>query len=146
MGAINGANANAQTCTVSEHPNVGLIINYVNAANGSGVGFTNGALALKLYRSYDQGNTFETTPFTNAVVTLPTAGGIGSTNEYLLDFYVPNADVLAIGSIGTSCAGGWATNLTLTWSLNSPRYLKQDASLFTPGGPTPSVTSTNWVP
>lgn len=142
MGYVNGTNANAPTLNCSEHPDVGLIVYYAGTT-----AFTNGNFKLSVFRSYDNGNTYETTAFTNISIALPTVGGAGTTNETVFDLRVPNANQLAIGSIGNTCAAGYATNVYVNWNINTPRHLKQDASSSAPyGTPTPSINSTNWVP
>jgi hypothetical protein len=96
------------TWHVSGHPNCGLAINYSSFTNTA----TNGSNIFKLVRSYDDGATYEGTPFLLLTNVLPTAAQMAAeggafTNCSLFDLVVPNATdvgMVEIDATGTNYA------------------------------------------
>ena len=101
---------------VSEHQNVGLGIYEACQGNANA---TNGGTVYALCRSFDNANTFETTPYKYVTNTPPTAPN-GFTNIFLYDIPVTNATHIAIVSIGnTGTTAVTRTNVDVYWNLNS---------------------------
>jgi hypothetical protein len=111
---IAGASTNYPVGLVTSctgYASVGVSFNY-SAINTNA---TNGNLILKVARSYDNGNTFETIPFFTNTVALPAASAAlaaagGFTNTACLDVPITNATHVAI--IEVDDTGASAANVT----------------------------------
>lgn len=105
------------TVPVAQHPNVGVEVIY-NCWTGA----TNGNFILNLAKSYDNGNTYETTPSISLTNALPTAlqFAAGKTN-FVVDFdlSVPNATFLQTSSMQNTATGGNVTNVQVIFNLNN---------------------------
>lgn len=102
---------------VAQHANVGIGLTY-----NCNPGATNGNVIVTLAKSYDNGNTYETTPSIKLTNALPTAVqfAANSTNWVALyDLSVPNATHLEVVSIQNTASGGPITNLAVYMNLNN---------------------------
>jgi hypothetical protein len=124
-GFTNVINFPTNVVACSDHPNLGLTITYGQNAAASA---TNGIVTFSLSRSFDNGNTFETTPFRILTNTPPTAAN-GYTNTYLFDIQVTNATHIAIvQSANTGAvASASVSNVLATWNLGQPRTYTEAA-------------------
>lgn len=110
------------TWPVAMHPNVGLVFTYWSLVNTS----TNGSNIFKLVRSFDNGATYETTPFLTLTNILPTALqmlalGAAQTNTVCFDVGVTNATHLGIQEIdNTGVNTIHLTNVSVGLNLNNP--------------------------
>lgn len=102
---------------VGQHANVGIGLSY-----NCNPGATNGNVIVTLAKSYDNGNTYETTPSIKLTNALPTAlqFAANATNYVALyDLSVPNATHLEVVSVQNTASGGPITNLSVYMNLNN---------------------------
>lgn len=112
------------TWAVSEHPTVGLSLYWFTPNNTT----TNGSNVFKLVKSYDNGNTFETTPSILLTNILPTALqqvalGTGNTNVSVYDIACSNAThigLVEIDGVGTANLTNYCSNVVISVNMNSP--------------------------
>lgn len=107
---------------VSMHANVGFTVYWFNPT----ITATNGSNIIKLVRSFDNGNTYETAPFAIYTNVLPTAVqqaalGVAQTNVWCFDVPVTNATHVGIAEIDSSSgnATGWFSNYTVNVNMNN---------------------------
>ena len=126
------AATNGLTATVSDFDFVGLTFqeNNLNAAS------TN--FSLSIYRSYDFGTTYETTPYYTYSTTTASSQTI-CTN---LDIHA----VTKLGFVFANAGASIATNVLLELNLKAARVQTQQAGVSTGVSPGVPITNTNWVP
>lgn len=99
--------------TVAEYNSVGLTWQFTYPT-----GSTNGAVTLFIYRSFDNGVTYEANPgFTYAVTPVAPGNGTWTTN-----LSIATTDATHLGFSVENKAVGYITNCNLKINLKSPKY------------------------
>ena len=109
--------------------NVGFTLQYTGTAAA-----TNAAIGAYIFRSYDDGNIWETTPgFTFTNITLAASAASGFTQQVTTNLYVPGVTGLAIVLVNNctnyvATTPGWATNLVLEFKPKAPKVLTRTSA------------------
>jgi hypothetical protein len=117
--------------SVQDYNTAGLTISLTGTATS-----TNSVL---IYKSFDNGTTYEANPSFSYTGIAPGAAA-WSTNASLT-----LTDVTTLGFVVKSSGTTDATNVLVELNLKAPRQQVQAAGIYNSGsGPVPSITNTNW--
>jgi len=133
-----GSYTNALTQSVLAYDNVGLTYFYQ-----AGFADTNAPIGIQIYRSYNYGVTFEPNPW--QVWTNPAATAAAQFT-YATNLAAQGVTTLGFNFINLA-TNGYSSNELFAANLKAPTAQYVQAGIYNgPTTPTPSATSTNWVP